>query len=171
MADEAADELREFVDRVVDLAVYAPIGFLYEYPEVLPRLVAKGKSQVQLARVLAQMAARAAEPMMAAGVTEVGRAVGLAPPVPAGRSTAGRDAGAKGGSEAQGAPVSEADPEAAHGDSEARDVAPDEPWPGYDSMNVRDVVARFPHLDDDTREAVAAYEAANKGRATILRRV
>ncbi len=152
MSDSEADELKAFVDRLVDLAIYAPIGLLYEYPDVLPRLVAKGKSQVQLARVLSQMAGRAAEPNVASGLTELGRAFGLAPRVPQPPA-------------AEAQTSEEPEPTAA--------VAPDpgEPWPGYDSMTARDVVARLPHLDEATRAAVGDYEASNKQRSTVLRRV
>ncbi len=48
------------LDQLVELFVYAPVGLLYEYPEVIPRLVKRGRSQVQLARLLAQMAANQA---------------------------------------------------------------------------------------------------------------
>ena len=48
------------LDQLVELFVYAPVGLLYEYPEVIPKLVKRGRSQVQLARLLAQMAANQA---------------------------------------------------------------------------------------------------------------
>ncbi len=48
------------LDQLVELFVYAPVGLLDEYPEVIPKLVKRGRSQVQLARLLAQMAANQA---------------------------------------------------------------------------------------------------------------
>lgn len=48
------------LDQLVELFVYAPVGLLYEYPEVIPKLVKRGRSQVQLARLVAQMAANQA---------------------------------------------------------------------------------------------------------------
>ena len=48
------------LDQLVELFVYAPVGLLYEYPEVIPKLVKRGRSQVQLARLLAHMAANQA---------------------------------------------------------------------------------------------------------------
>ena len=34
-----AEEERNPIDQLVDLFVYAPVGLLYEYDEVIPRLV------------------------------------------------------------------------------------------------------------------------------------
>ncbi len=48
------------LEQLLELLVYAPIGLLYEYPEVVPKLIKRGKSQVKLARVLGQMAANQA---------------------------------------------------------------------------------------------------------------
>lgn len=94
------------LEQLIELFVYAPIGMLYEYPDVLPRLIKRGRSQVQLAKFFGQMAAKqggAAIPesaMAGAGtagaagaqaadavakvaarfITELGAQVGLAPP-------------------------------------------------------------------------------------------
>lgn len=62
------------LDQLVELFVYAPVGLLYEYPEVIPKLVKRGRSQVQLARLLAQMAANQARSGGSSG-----RAGGLPP--------------------------------------------------------------------------------------------
>lgn len=63
------------LDQLVELFVYAPVGLLYEYPEVIPKLVKRGRSQVQLARLLAQMAANQAR----AGGGGSGRPAGVPP--------------------------------------------------------------------------------------------
>lgn len=88
------------LEQLVDLLVYAPVGLLYEYQEVIPKLVKRGKSQVQLARLLARMAASQARPggpvappridevanvawtVLARAITEIGSNIGLAPPGP-----------------------------------------------------------------------------------------
>ncbi|MEM7274886.1 MAG: hypothetical protein AAF547_17520 [Actinomycetota bacterium] len=86
------DKEQNPVDQLIDLFVYAPVGLLYEYQEVIPRLVRRGKSQVQLARVVGKMATSRggggeAITMVAEGVanvisrqlTDIGEAIGLAP--------------------------------------------------------------------------------------------
>jgi len=54
MTEERDDE--NPLDQLIDLFVYAPVGLLYEYPDVLPKLIKRGKSQVQVAQVLAKLA-------------------------------------------------------------------------------------------------------------------
>ncbi len=77
-------------DQLIDLLVYAPVGLIYEYGEVLPQLVKRGKSQVQLAKVMSQMAAKQGQKSvdgalleaagtLAKGITEFGALLGLAP--------------------------------------------------------------------------------------------
>lgn len=103
MTEQADDNPLE---QLIELFVYAPIGMLYEYPEVLPRLIKKGRSQVQLAKFFGQMAARqggssipdsalagagsagaagaqaadAVAKVAARFITELGAQLGLAPP-------------------------------------------------------------------------------------------
>lgn len=89
------------LETLVDLFVYAPIGLLYEHEDVLPQLVKRGRSQVQLARVVGQMALKhnvagrrspaaqigqlqvpieALASVAAQVITEIGSTIGLAPP-------------------------------------------------------------------------------------------
>jgi hypothetical protein len=83
-------ETKTPTEQLVDLLVYAPVGLAYDYQKVLDQLVVKGKSQVQLARLLAKMAAKKGQTefeesvtdalgLVARGITELGVAVGLAP--------------------------------------------------------------------------------------------
>ena len=43
--------------------------------------------------------------------------------------------------------------------------------PGYDVLSASQVVQRLPGLSSEELEAVRAYEAASRGRKTILNRV
>ena len=45
----------------------------------------------------------------------------------------------------------------------------DEPWPGYDELNVSEITAVLREADDDTVENVRKYEAAHKDRAGVLK--
>lgn len=73
------------------------------------------------------------------------------------------------------------EPEPAHVDTEAEEVASfgpaddvgatiqvDEPWDGYDEAPARDVVARLRDADLATKAAVLLYEQQGKGRQTVL---
>lgn len=44
------------IDHLLDLVVYAPIGFVMNLEEVVPQLVEKGHQQVQMARMFGQFA-------------------------------------------------------------------------------------------------------------------
>ncbi|MBE2314610.1 DUF892 family protein [Solirubrobacter sp. CPCC 204708] len=43
-----------------------------------------------------------------------------------------------------------------------------EPWPGYDELNVADIQSRLADGDDDVAEQVRAYERAHKNRAGVV---
>jgi hypothetical protein len=48
--------LEQAVDQAMDTFVYAPIGLLFDGPALFPKLVEKGRNQVQVARMMGQMA-------------------------------------------------------------------------------------------------------------------
>ena len=48
--------LEQAVDQAMDTFVYAPIGLLFDGPALFPKLVEKGRTQVQVARMMGQMA-------------------------------------------------------------------------------------------------------------------
>lgn len=166
----ADDEETSPVDQLVDLFVYAPVGLLYEYDEIIPRLVRRGKSQVQLARVIGKMAtsrggtdsfnvlAEGLATMVARRITEIGASIGLAPPSP--------DDG--GGTEATGT----AGPPPPTLEAEIGDGADDEDRPlpiaGYDELTAREIVGLLDELDDDQLARIRVHEAANRGRKTVL---
>jgi hypothetical protein len=42
------------------------------------------------------------------------------------------------------------------------------PWDGYDEMNAKNVIARLAHATDAELAAVQLYEAAGRGRESVL---
>jgi hypothetical protein len=95
---ESSEEGTSPVDLLVDLFVYAPVGLLYEFDDVFPQLIRRGKSQVQLAQVIAKMASNGQGPgigsvagtvagnvaematrQLAQMITDFGASIGLAP--------------------------------------------------------------------------------------------
>ena len=53
---EARDETP--IDAVIEMCVYAPLGFALEARSLLPRFVERGRNQVAMARVVGKFAAR-----------------------------------------------------------------------------------------------------------------
>ena len=161
MSDERSTP--NLVRQLIDVALYAPIGLVYEYEEVVPKLVTRGRSQVQLARVLGQMAVRSGEggrpgsgdvvnvvSMVAArAITELGSSVGLAPP---------RD----------GSGPSEPPPAADR--AEDKPIRP-LPIAGYDDLNARQVIELVDDLTPEERERIEVHERANRNRKTVLAKI
>lgn len=165
---------RSPLERVVDLLVYAPLGLVFTARDELPRLIAKGRQgatgQVGMARVVGQFA-------VDQGQKEAGKLLrqatdrlanlGLVPdpdrkpgsPTPP--SEPARDPAVV--TPPTGAGASDVPDEAPAVDSLA--------IPGYDSLSAPQVVQRLDGLSAAELEAVRLYEAATRGRKTILSRV
>lgn len=161
------------VEQAVDVFVYAPIGLLFEGASLLPQLVEKGKSQVTMARMIGKFAVEQ-------GKGEATRAVGKlqdqaagvldflgdsVTPLPADPSPAPRPAPAP---KATKAPAKRAAKAPAAGT--ATPVA-DLAIPDYDSLSASHVVNRLAGLSTAELAAVRDYEAAHRGRKTILTKV
>lgn len=158
------------VDQLLDLFVYAPLGFVMNLDEVVPQLIEKGHQQVNLARMFGQFAVRTGTQQVRQRVEQIAqRANGSAPQGDAGEGDAGEGVGG-----ASTAPAPE--PAAATMAEEPADGPPVEAPPfadelaitDYDSLAASQVVPRLDGLSADEREAVRRYEAAHRGRKTIL---
>lgn len=177
--DKGGDTERNPIDELVEMFVYAPIGMLYEYDEVIPKLVKRGKSQVQLARLLGRMAvsdtgqdvvgkvAGGVASSLARQITDIGAAIGLAPPAD--------DAGSDDSPPPPPAPAPPAiENETPSGDAEpeAEPEADDEPVQlpiaGYDDLTAKEIVGLLEDLTADQRDRIRAHELANRARKTVL---
>ena len=163
------------VDQIADLFVYAPIGWFFEAPKLLPKLAEQGRVHTRNARLFGQFAVRQGEAELRrrlAGFEEqtsgLLRALGLLPD----------DRGATNGAEAPApAPPAATSP----GAQQARQAAPRATEPGpavddlaitdYDSLSASHVVTRLPGLTRDELEAVRSYEVVHRGRKTILNKI
>jgi hypothetical protein len=183
-------ESKNPIDQLMELLVYAPVGLIYEYEDVLPQLVKRGRSQVQLAKVLGQMAsqqgqqkakqgqARVAKEgssvdemvsdaigqaalILAKAVTEFGQVVGLAPVST--EPTADSEAAPP-----PRAPKPLTSPQKRAGTAQRAPKAPTVPIAGYDSLKAREIVPMLDDLTAAQRKRVRAYELATRGRKTIL---
>ncbi len=167
-----ADAARSALEQALDLVVYAPLGLALAAQESLPELAAKGRqraaAQVALARMIGHMA-------VSQGEKEARRRMG---DVAATLSALGVLAGAplpEPQAEMSQPPQREAPPGASNGKSSA--VQPEArpraalAIPGYDTLSASQVVQRLAGLSAEELDAVHEYEAATRGRRTILSKI
>lgn len=188
------------LDTLVELAVYAPVGLAVTAAEELPELIAKGRSRIEPQLGTAQLLGRlvvAEGRRRACNLGGFGASPEPAPPTPddappdesepppsaATRSDESGGAGAAGGAAESAGPAT--------GRAAAKKAAPRPPKrtapstrasarvprveslaiPGYDALSASQVVARLAGLSQAELSAVGRYEAATRGRRTILSRV
>jgi hypothetical protein len=159
------------IDHLLDLAFYAPLGFVLSLDEVVPQLVEKGHQQVAMARMFGQFA-------VDTGTKEVRKRVEHL----ADRGSSSAPSSASPSSE----PAPERQPAvrlvATAAAPETAPVVPtaaaedvpssiELPITDYDSLSASQVVPRLDGLAPDERDAVRRYEAAHRGRKTILSKI
>jgi hypothetical protein len=173
---EPKTAIEQAVEHAFDLFVYAPIGLLFEGSSLLPELIAKGKGHVATARVMGQFAVDQAQKSataatarlqdQAAGVLDfIGDSISPLPseptrpeepaptPPPSAPSTRAKVAA-----------------KATHAVNSAISVAT-LAIPDYDGLSASQVVNRLAGLSPVELENVQLYEAAHRGRKTILSKV
>lgn len=157
------------IDQLMDLLVHAPIGLLYERDKVMETVVKRGRSQVQLARLMAGMArqqidvesklldaAGAAGTVVARGITDVGTKLGLAPEA------------AEAAAERVDAVVVSIEDAVEPATEPTESSAPSLPIAGYDDLRAKDIVPLLADLTPAQRAVVADHEASNRARKTVL---
>ncbi|MBW3668847.1 MAG: hypothetical protein KY443_06500 [Actinobacteria bacterium] len=175
------------LDQALDVFVYAPLGLALSARQELPRLAERGRAQadaqVTIARMVGKFAVTMGRREAEKAVKEVGerleevlgdflggRSAPTPPPPRPGRARSEPEAArAQADTSRRSAQAARAASEAAsngHGPS-ADGLA----IPGYDSLAASQVVQRLAGLSSEELEAVREYEAATRGRKTILNRV
>jgi hypothetical protein len=167
------------VEQALDVLLYAPIGLVFSARELLPTLVEKGKAQMGMAKMVGQFAAQQ-------GQTEAGKLfdkaskqamstleqlAGARPNGSSSSSSSSSSNGSKPRSSVIETTAVETEtaadvPATPTSGPEAAELA----IPDYDSLSASQVLPRLNGLSDDELEAVRAYEAAHRGRKTILNR-
>lgn len=160
------------VNQLLDMFVYAPIGMLYEYPDVLPQLIKKGRSQVQIAKVMGEFALRkgqadpagfASESLAGAGgaiaklITELVDLLGVSED----QQMSTRPHKTR---SANGSPVIETTA-SARGDASAKKKLP---IANYDKLTAREIVSLLSDITPAQRARVRAHETKNRARKTVL---
>jgi hypothetical protein len=168
--DPRDEALQHAVEQATDILVYAPIGLLFEGPALLPTLVERGKRQVATARIMGEYTVRRGRRRATRIAAQVGEhADGLLALLGRRSDGAGSPSptAARSFSPVDGRPDAPppATPPAGSGDSSGLAI------PDYDSLAASQVVNRLSGLAGDELEAVRKYEAAHRGRKTILNKV
>ena len=171
-AESTEYSLNDVVACARDIVLYAPIALVLDAPDLLPKLARQGKQHMRNAKALGPHALRKIQNRLLSTAETVGdQAGGIlrqgAGPAPATSRAAARGARPEPatGNHRRGVDVSE---------NGTRPAAPPSPAvdelaiPDYDSLSALQVVDRLPGLTTDELEAVRAYEAAHRGRKTIL---
>jgi hypothetical protein len=161
VSDDAKTPVEQAFDQAVDVFVHAPIGLIFDGPASLPKLIKAGRNQVTSARMIGQFAVQQGQTEatkalarlqeQAAGILGL---IGGSPsaPAPQAPQTARRAP----------APVVTPEPEL---------LADGLAIPDYDSLSASQVVSRLAGLGPAELDAVRAYEAAKRGRKTILNKI
>jgi hypothetical protein len=168
------------IEKAVELAVYAPVGFLNFMRSMLPGWIEGGRQEVHkglsTAKVMTEFAVAQGRQDAEKRVTQAAEVIGgLAArrnssngPSPA--AAPAPPAAAPSPPPAAPAPTVASTPSAAASNG-PRPSDDGLAIPGYDSLAASQVVQRLAGLSGAELEAVRAYEAATRGRRTILNKV
>jgi hypothetical protein len=155
------------VEQAVEYALYAPLGFALEAKRLLPTFVARGRQQVQMAKMVGQFAVTQGEKEAKVRLT---KAQDQAESILAelGLRGAAPEAAAP-----SPAPTEAADTPAASPPAHARssEAAAELSIADYDSLAASQVIPRLEGLEADELEAVRRYETEHRGRKTILGKI
>jgi hypothetical protein len=170
------------LDALVDLAVYAPVGLALTAAEELPELIAKGRSRIEPQLGTARLVGQLVVSEGRRRAIKFSRFGGAGDSRPAGQARTGGTEGQPAADRSTSGGEPEEPPARSvpatrsarpSTDAAAADVPEVESLaiPGYDSLSASQVVQRLAGLSPSELSAVGRYEAANRGRTTILARV
>ncbi len=156
-----------------ELFLYAPIGLLYEYKDSMPELIKRGKSQVQLTKLLGQMAANKAKGEAKSSAESV-----LSDTASFLRTVASRLESLDHASCCE-SPCGETATTADKAKSTVQDDAAASsktseqettslPIDGYDTLAAREIIQRLSSLQTDELSQILQHEKSNKARKTVL---
>jgi hypothetical protein len=176
VSDDEKTPIDNLVQEAVDLFVYAPIGLFFEAPTLLPKLAQQGRVHANNARLFGQFAVKHGEAEVRRRFGDVEQqAVGLLKLFGLVRDDEAASGGPGSPRTAATSPppsvVTRLEPVAGNGGAPAGPAVDDLAIPDYDSLSASQVVTRLEGLSPEELEAVRTYEAAHRGRKTILNKV
>lgn len=153
----------------MEYALYAPLGFALEAKRLLPTFVARGRQQVQMAKVVGRFAVTQGEKE---AKVRLAKAQGQADALLAELGLRGTTAEAPAPSTRPGPAVAEVDvPAPTPVPSRSSAAAADLSIADYDSLAASQVIPRLEGLEPGELEAVRRYETEHRGRKTILGKI
>lgn len=158
-----ADEKQTPIEKLIETAVYAPLGIAAMLREELPKIVARGQQEANMAKMMGQFAVGMGRQEVEKRLKQIAERPAPKPapaPAPAAAPTPAPAPAAA----APATPASNGTEVTVH---DANNLA----IPGYDTLSASQVVQRLAGLNAEELAAIGAYEAAGRGRRTILNRV
>jgi len=149
------------VEALLDLLLYAPLGLVTQFDELLPGLIERGRSQAAMARTIGEFAVRAGGQKVTQRADDTGRTLEAAARTILGVLSGmvdrtAKDAGAEATASSPSAPASESE---------------DLPIAEYDSLKATEIIPELDALDPSQRAVIEAHERAGRARKTILHRL
>ena len=151
------EEVKNPVGAMLDVFVFAPLGFAFDARELLPKLAERGRNQVALLKVVGQFAVnkgradadRILKPKPPVSpMPQPAPAAATAPLAPRVRPAAVPTVPAAPSAEAQALPIN-----------------------NYDTLSASQIVPRLAGLRPEELTSVQAYENSHRRRRTILGRI
>lgn len=158
--EQAAHEAARLL---LDVFVYAPIGFVKQANTLVPELIKDGRSTAASAKTIGAFVTPILKRQGEKVLREQLRGAKSASPSTASTTSAARPA--------PKAPEATPSTGAAHQPHSTSDAASAEPFDGFDRLGAAAVVARLEELTKAQRATVRRYETANRNRRTVLGRL
>lgn len=159
-----AEEEKTPLERLVETAVYAPLGIAAMLREELPKIIARGQQEANMAKMMGQFAVGMGRQEVEKRLKQIAERPAPKPaPAPAAPPTPAPAP----------APVAEtpAPTLSSNGTEVTVHDANNLAIPGYDTLSASQIVQRLAGLNADELAAIGAYEAAGRGRRTILNKI
>jgi hypothetical protein len=158
-----SDDKKSPVEQAMDLFFFAPLGLLLNADEVIPQLIERGRQQVNMARMIGPFAVQKGQAMAGETVAKVQK---QAAELASMRAPKAAKATPKPETAAPAAAAPAARPAASTAPPVGTLAIPD-----YESLSASQVVPRLGGLSHAELDAVRGYEAAHRGRKTILNKI
>lgn len=161
MADEKTP-----LEKILETAFYAPLGVAAMLREELPKIVARGQQEANMAKMMGQFAVGMGRQEVEKRLKQIAErpVPKAATPAPAPAPAAAAAPTAEPAPAPAATPVDDGTEVTVH---DAQNLA----IPGYDSLSASQVVQRLAGLNPGELAAIGAYESAGRGRRTILNRI
>ncbi len=162
MADEKSP-----LEKLIETAVYTPLGIAAMLREELPKIVARGQQEATMAKMMGQFAVGMGRQEVEKRLKQIAERPAPKPAATA-ASTPSPTTPPAAAAPAPSAPVSTP---ASNGTEVTVHDANNLAIPGYDTLSASQIVQRLAGLNAEELAAIGSYEAAGRGRRTILNRV